>query len=76
MSYVVHHLRTPISAKLWMHLWTDWIGFHSELMKNHKDLEGIAEVEEDTEVDELVEEDQSIAIIVMRKDTFQETVHF
>jgi hypothetical protein len=45
-------------------------------MKDLKDLEAVAEAEEDAEVDELVEEDQFTATIVMIKDTWQENIHF
>jgi len=45
-------------------------------MKDLSDLEGVGEVEEDTKVDELEEEDQFTTTIVMRKDTWRETVYF
>jgi hypothetical protein len=59
-----------------MHLRTDWTELHLGLMKDLNDLEGIIEVEVDTKVDVLVEEDHLVATIVMIKDTWQETFHF
>jgi hypothetical protein len=75
-EFVVHPLTTPISVELWMHLQQIGSVCIQRSMKDLKDLEGVMEVEEDTEVDELAEEDQFIATIVMSKDTWKETFHF
>ena len=45
-------------------------------MNDLSDLEGVEEVEEDTKVDKLEEEDQFTTTIVMRKDTWRETSLF
>jgi hypothetical protein len=45
-------------------------------MKYFKDSKGVTEVEGDTEVDEMVEEGQFTATIVMSKKTWKEIVHF
>jgi hypothetical protein len=45
-------------------------------MKDLKDLEGATEVEVDTKMDKLVEEDQFIVTTAMSKGIFQEIVHF
>jgi hypothetical protein len=45
-------------------------------MKDLKDMEEVTEVEVDIEVEKLVEEDQFVVIIVMRKGILQETSHF
>jgi hypothetical protein len=83
---MVHLLTTPISLELSIHLWIDWISLNSRLMKDLPDLEGVIEVEEDIEVDEMeeedtelnemAEEDQYASTIVTRKGIWRDIYPF
>jgi hypothetical protein len=64
----VGHLLMPNNVMLWMLLQTNYISFHSGLMKFLKDLEEDVDVVEVSEVGELEEEGQLNVIIVMSRD--------
>jgi hypothetical protein len=76
VSFLFHPLITPINVDILMQLHTYWIDMHLGSMKYFKDSKGVAEVEGDTEVDEMVEEGHFTATIVMSKKTWKEIVHF